>query len=203
VTPKEEDMSQLTRIASTAATVVLAPVRVAVRLAAGLLGRGGDEEAPARTPGPDPQRDTTPKSLSDVALARKVESVIFRRRGVEKGKIDVNAADGVVWLRGEAKTPDLINELERTARRVPEVREVENLLHLPKTPAPSRTDTPARQRKTRRSPAKQAQRKVKLREAKAERTPEGAEPKPSDLVRERAGRKPPPMGSEDEPGERG
>jgi osmotically-inducible protein OsmY len=191
---------------------VLAPVRIAVRLAGGILGRGEEQGEPARKPArkaprtraADPQRDTIPKSLDDVALARKVETVIFRGLGAEKGKIDVNAADGVVWLRGEAKTPDLINELEAAARRVPEVREVENLLHLPKTPAPSRTDTPARQRKTRRSPAKQARRKAQLRESMGERTPEGAEPKPADLVRERAGRQPPPMGSSEEgPEERG
>jgi hypothetical protein len=175
-------MSQITRIASTGTSVVLAPVRIAVRLAAGVLGRGGEPEPqePPRTPGPDPQRDRTPKPLGDVALVRKVESVIFRRRGVQKGKIDVNAAEGIVWLRGEAKTPDLINELESAARDIPEVRRVENLLHLPKTPAPSRSDTPARQRKTRRSP------------------------RPADLVRERSGRKPPPMGSpDDEPSGRG
>jgi BON domain len=197
VTEKEDKMPQISSLASTATSVIFAPMRIAVRIAGGLLGRGGEPAPAERTPepGPDPQRDTIPKDLSDVALARKVESVIFRRRGVDKGKIDVNAADGVVWLRGEAKTPDLIKELERAARRVPEVRGVENLLHLPKTPAPSRTDTPAPQRKTRRTPAKQAQRKAKMREAKVERTPEGAEPKPADIVRERAGRKPPPMGS--------
>ena len=194
-------MSQITRIASAATSVALAPMRLGVRLAAGLLGRGGEEpEEPRRTPGPDPQRDTTPKPLGDVALVRKVESVIYRRKGVQKGKIDVNAADGVVWLRGEAKTPDLINELERAAWRVPEVREVENLLHLPKTPAPSRTDTPPRQRKTRRSPRRQQEREVKLGEVTSERPPERGEPKPADLVRERSGRKPPPMGSSEEEG---
>jgi hypothetical protein len=39
----------------------------------------------------------------------------------------------------------VINELEARAARVTEVRRVENLLHLPEAPAPSRTDTPALQ----------------------------------------------------------
>jgi BON domain len=105
-------------------------------------------QAPARKR-PSPQASRAPKDLDDVALARKVESIIFRDERIPKGKIDVNAADGVVWLRGEAKTPEMIKELERETAAIPEVKRVENLLHLPKTPAPTRTDTPPRQRKTR------------------------------------------------------
>jgi hypothetical protein len=100
---------------------------------------------------PSPQASRKPKDLDDVALARKVETIIFRDDSVPKGAIDVNAAAGVVWLRGEAKTPEMIKLLERQAAEIPEVRQVENLLHLPKTPAPTRTDTPAAQRRTRSS----------------------------------------------------
>jgi BON domain len=113
-----------------------------------------------RTRKADPQASQRPKELDDVGLARKVESVIFREETVPKGKIDVNAADGVVWLRGEAKTPEMIKELESQAAAIPEVKRVENLLHLPKTPAPTRTDTPPSQRKTQRSPQEPAERKV-------------------------------------------
>jgi hypothetical protein len=111
---------------------------------------------------PSPQATQAPKDLDDVAIARKVETVIFRDDAVETGKIDVNAADGVVWLRGEAKTPEQIKDLERRTAAIPEVKQVENLLHLPKTPAPTRTDTPPSQRKTRRTAPHSAstQRKV-------------------------------------------
>jgi osmotically-inducible protein OsmY len=94
--------------------------------------------ARARTPKASPQASSRPKDLDDVGLARKVETIIFRDDAVPKGHIDVNAADGVVWLRGEAKTPDMIKALERQTAAIPEVRRVENLLHLPKTPAPTR-----------------------------------------------------------------
>jgi osmotically-inducible protein OsmY len=149
----------LDRLISTGAAVVTLPLRIAGQVVGGVMGRirgRAEDEAPQpragrRRPGPDPQRSRAPKPLDDVAITRKVESVIFRQRGVQKGKIDVNTAEGVVWLRGEAKTPDLIKTLERRTREVPEVKRVENLLHLPKTPAPSRTDTPASQRKTRRT----------------------------------------------------
>jgi osmotically-inducible protein OsmY len=89
-----------------------------------------------------------PKPLDDVTIARKVESTIFRDIEVDKGKVDVNVAERVVWLRGEVESHDLINELEARATRVIEVRRVENLLHVPEMPAPGRTDTAALQQET-------------------------------------------------------
>jgi hypothetical protein len=114
-----------------------------------LVGRGrSDPEA-------RPRSRARPKALDDVSITRKVETEIFRDPDVPKGAIDVNTADGVVWIRGEAKTPEMINELERRTNEIPEVKQVENLLHLPKTPAPSRADAPRRQQKTRRSKSPQ------------------------------------------------
>ena len=57
----------------------------------------------------------------------------------------MNVAERVVWLRGEVESQDLINELEARATGVIEVRRVENLFHVPETPAPGRTDTAALQ----------------------------------------------------------
>ena len=73
----------------------------------------------------------------DVTLARKVESEIFRDADMPKGQINVNAEDGVVFLRGEVRDADLIADLEKAARRVQGVRSVENLLHAPGSPAPT------------------------------------------------------------------
>jgi osmotically-inducible protein OsmY len=95
-----------------------------------------------------PKRAARDKPLDDVTIARNVESTIFQGVEIDKGELDVNVADGVVRLRGEVRTPDLISELETRAARVSEVRRVENLLHLPKPPAPSRADAPARQSET-------------------------------------------------------
>jgi osmotically-inducible protein OsmY len=75
--------------------------------------------------------------LNDPALARKVETEIFRDPDVPKGTINVQAHDGVVELRGEVPRPELIDQLVDRARRIPEVQDVENLLHLPGTPAPT------------------------------------------------------------------
>jgi osmotically-inducible protein OsmY len=79
------------------------------------------------------------KDLDDVTLARKVETEIFRAADSPKGQVDVNAVDGVVYLRGEVETPDMIAELEQATRKVSGVKGVENLLHTPGTPAPTTT----------------------------------------------------------------
>jgi hypothetical protein len=77
-----------------------------------------------------------PKDFDDFTLARKVETELFRPADAPKGKIDVNVENGVVVLRGEAESPDMIDDLVGRARKVQGVRDVENLLHLPGTPAP-------------------------------------------------------------------
>jgi osmotically-inducible protein OsmY len=75
-------------------------------------------------------------ALNDPALARKVETEIFRDPDVPKGDINVQAHDGIVELRGEVPRPELIDELVERTRQIPEVRDVENLLHVQGTPAP-------------------------------------------------------------------
>src|SRR3954468_17811948 len=105
------------------------------------------EEQQRRQPQRRPAR---PKQLDDATITDKVESTLFRDAKVDKGKIDVNTANGVVWLRGEARTPEMIKALEAKAREVPEVKDVENLLHLPKTPANKKLHrrTPPKKRTT-------------------------------------------------------
>lgn len=79
---------------------------------------------------PKPQPD-------DVTLARKVETEIFRDPEVPKGQINVNAENGKVVLRGEVSQPELIKDLEKRARNVQGVEDVENLLHTPGAEAPT------------------------------------------------------------------
>jgi hypothetical protein len=74
-------------------------------------------------------RHRDPSDLNDPALARKVESEIFRGEEVPKGSINVNAENGVIYLRGEVKQPEQVEELGKAARKVAGVREVKNLLH--------------------------------------------------------------------------
>ena len=180
----------------------------AVQTVQGITGQGGGQaDEQQQQPRAEQQRQRTqraatqrrssrqPKPLGDVAITRKVETELFRGSDVDKGKINVNTAEGVVWLRGEAKNPEQVKELEAKAAAIPEVKRVENLLHLPKTPAPTRTDTPSSQRKTRSTKASQGARKVTPARTTSERSPRtpAAEPAPADLAAARTGRQPAPL----------
>jgi hypothetical protein len=75
--------------------------------------------------------------LDDVTLAHKVESEIYRRARVPKGQISINAEDGLVFLRGVMDRQEDIERIVDATRQIAGVREVENLIHLPGTPAPA------------------------------------------------------------------
>jgi len=100
--------------------------------AAGAAHELGEKATPDRT---------TAEPMNDQTLIRKVESEIFRDPDVPKADITVDAAGGNVWLRGQARTPEMIKDLKRRTQAIPEVLRVENLLHLPGTPGPTRTDS--------------------------------------------------------------
>jgi hypothetical protein len=76
------------------------------------------------------------KPLDDAGLAHKVESVLFRDTHVPKGRISINAENGTVFLRGQVESPELIDDLTKSVRKIAGVSDVVNLLHLPGTPAP-------------------------------------------------------------------
>ena len=78
-------------------------------------------------------KDTPP--ANDSVLAQKVMSELFRDQDIPKGQINIDAVDGVVYLRGQVKRPDMIEHIESRVRRIGGVRDVMNLLHLPGTPA--------------------------------------------------------------------
>jgi BON domain len=65
----------------------------------------------------------------DVALAQKVESIAFRKTGVPKGQVSVNADNAVIYLRGQLGSDDQIEELVRATQGIEGVKGVKNLLH--------------------------------------------------------------------------
>jgi hypothetical protein len=77
-----------------------------------------------------------PKEFDDATLKAKVETEIFRDADAPKGLVDVNAQNGIVQLRGEVDSPELIDDLVKRTRKIQGVREVENLLHTRGAPAP-------------------------------------------------------------------
>jgi osmotically-inducible protein OsmY len=81
------------------------------------------------------------EALDDATLARKVESEIFRDGSIPKGEINVNAEEGVIVLRGQVERPDQILAVEQAVRRIPDVLDVQNFLHLPGQAAPNKADS--------------------------------------------------------------
>jgi osmotically-inducible protein OsmY len=77
-----------------------------------------------------------PKQYDDWTLKAKVETELFRDEHEVKGAVNVNAQEGVVQLRGELPSRDLIDALVDRTRKIHGVKEVENLLHTPGTEAP-------------------------------------------------------------------
>ena len=124
--------------------------------------------------------------LNDPAIARKVETEVFRSPSVPKGSINVNVVDGLVFLRGTAKNPAQVKSIEAAARKVPEVVDVQNLLHLPKTPA-----RPAKRQTKGDMP------RIEPREVNADKTSPRTGDSPEELAKTRSGRKPARLGSND------
>lgn len=194
--------------------IVKGAVRQAGRVGGAVISRatgpGGDQEQRDQrrdSPGPGgglgAQHSPRPKSgMDDTTLARKVETEVFRGTRGLKSKVDINVVHGVVELRGQVKHPDEVKKLEAQAKAIPEVRGVENFLHLPKTPSPTRTDSPASQRKTQRS-TKRSTTTSKPRSGHKKTTAEPerikrakqSEPAPDELASRREGRQPAPMGA--------
>lgn len=79
-------------------------------------------------------RPSAEVELDDATLVDKVESIVFRRRDVPKGQININAENGVVYLRGRVERPELVETLEARVRKVRGVKGVENLLQVPEAP---------------------------------------------------------------------
>ena len=75
--------------------------------------------------------------VDDVTLAHRVESQLYRRAAAAKGRISVNAEEGVVFLRGTLDREEDIERAAMAARAIDGVRDVENLMHTPGPPAPA------------------------------------------------------------------
>jgi osmotically-inducible protein OsmY len=65
----------------------------------------------------------------DITLAQKVESIAFRKAGVPKDRVSVNADNAVIYLRGHLESDRQIEELVRAAQAIEGVDGVKSLLH--------------------------------------------------------------------------
>lgn len=76
----------------------------------------------------DTEDNPTP---NDEALADRVRSEVFRPAMAPKGAVNINAVNGIVYLRGEVKRPEQIRDLVSATESIDGVKRVENLLHVP------------------------------------------------------------------------
>ena len=104
---------------------------------AGRMGRAVGAEGYGAYQKVSHMRPVPKNGMDDVTLAHKVEAEVFRGFHDLKGRINVSAEYGVVVLRGEVDRVDQIEEVELAARRVPEVSDLRNMLHVVGTPAPN------------------------------------------------------------------
>ncbi len=74
----------------------------------------------------------------DRTLLDRVESEVFFRHPVFKGRVNLDCEQGEVWLRGELRSQAEIHELEDAVGRVDGVAGVRSLLHVTGTPAPNK-----------------------------------------------------------------
>jgi osmotically-inducible protein OsmY len=105
---------------------------------AGRAGQAAKSQAYGMTKKAAQLKEQQKEQPDDATLARKVETELFRDADVPKGDINVNAEDGVVFLRGQVDDESVIEALGSSARKIHGVREVENLLHTPGSPAPTK-----------------------------------------------------------------
>ena len=104
---------------------------------AGRAGQAAKSQAYGMTQKAVHLKERPKEQPDDATLTAKVETELFRDADVPKGDINVNAENGVVFLRGQVEDESLIEALGKSAKKIQGVGEVENLLHTPGTPAPT------------------------------------------------------------------
>ena len=80
--------------------------------------------------------------MNDATLAAKVESELFRDPGLSKGRINVNAENGTVILRGVAESREQIEHLLARTASIGGVRVARSLLRTPDEPVETTIERP-------------------------------------------------------------
>jgi len=78
------------------------------------------------------------RAMDDATVADRVRSQVLGRHDVHATELLVNVEDGIVSLRGELGDAGRVDRVIDLTAEVTGVRGVENLIHLPETPAPTK-----------------------------------------------------------------
>lgn len=76
----------------------------------------------------------------DGTLKDRIESEIFSDTETSRENININVVNGIVTVRGELPNQGEIDDLVKRIQSVPNVKGVQNFLHLPGTPAPNKAE---------------------------------------------------------------
>ncbi|MGH2441783.1 MAG: BON domain-containing protein [Chloroflexota bacterium] len=76
----------------------------------------------------------------DKTLTARIESELFKNPETSRENINIDVAEGIVYLRGELPKQSEIDALVVEVRGFRNVKGVENYLHLPGTPAPNKEE---------------------------------------------------------------
>jgi osmotically-inducible protein OsmY len=74
----------------------------------------------------------------DQTLADRIHSTVFGEPDVPDDRLTLEVVDGIVTLRGELDSQEEIDDIAGRIAAVPDVREVDVLVHLPGEPAPNK-----------------------------------------------------------------
>jgi osmotically-inducible protein OsmY len=83
-------------------------------------------------------RTVSTPPADDKTLVDKVKSEVLGRPEFSSLDVVVDAAEGVVALRGEVPDQSVASQLEQAVRRVNGVKQVESYVHTPGQPAPNK-----------------------------------------------------------------
>jgi osmotically-inducible protein OsmY len=91
-------------------------------------------------------RETVPHAADnpnpdDNTLRDRVESEVFRDARFSREHLNLLVVEGVVDLHGELSSQSEIDDLVSRVTSIPNVKGVQNHLHLPGTPAPNKEDS--------------------------------------------------------------
>jgi gas vesicle protein len=145
VTAREAAAPAVTRTLKSMATTVQGRVEDATSAVAERArrvvsrGDGSKDEADVSSPSAEDYRaEVTPKGSidpipegdpNDPTLVARVESELFRDETLPKGKLNIDAVNGVVTLRGTVGGKDVADEILERTRAIEGVTDVVDLMH--------------------------------------------------------------------------
>ncbi|HEX5936625.1 MAG TPA: BON domain-containing protein [Actinomycetota bacterium] len=96
-------------------------------------------DVPPKEPSTDTSREQTRHDGEDDDIVTRVTSTLRERRDLHAEDLVVDVVNGIAYLSGDLHDPHTFGEIVDVTGKVPGVRRVQSLLHLPDSERTSRT----------------------------------------------------------------